>query len=179
MTSSTPDRRARRPSDDDTTAIRPIGPDDLARVLQINQQNVPEVGSVDADELAFLVDESALPLATWCSDELAGFCLVFAPGSPYESENYRWFAEHSPSAWYLDRVAFDARFQGRGLGRRLYAEVDRAMRDAEPPPPALTLEVNADPPNEASLAFHARLGFAEVGRRTSHGFVVSLMQRDL
>lgn len=30
-------------------------------------------------------------------------------------------------------------------------------------------EVNSDPPNPASDAFHARLGFAEVGAAAIHG----------
>ena len=33
----------------------------------------------------------------------------------------------------------------------------------------VTCEVNADPPNPASDAFHAALGFAEVGDAVIHG----------
>ena len=45
--------------------------------------------------------------------------------------------------------------------------------------PVLTLEVNLDPPNEPSLAFHARRGFVEVGQRDSGGHLVSLMAKPL
>jgi len=40
------------------------------------------------------------------------------------------------------------------------------------------LEVNADPPNEGSLRFHARLGFVEVGQQdTPYGIRVSMQMR--
>ena len=42
----------------------------------------------------------------------------------------------------------------------------------------LALEVNADPPNEGSLRFHARLGFVEVGQQdTPYGIRVSMQMR--
>ncbi len=163
--------------------VRPIAQTDLARALEINQANVPEVGPVDGERLAYLVDESTIALAVDASGtpgddpELAGFCLVLGPGSTYDSVNYAWFMSRYDDAMYLDRVAFDARFQGRGLGGVLYAEVARLMREEHAELPRLTLEVNLDPPNPGSLAFHAKHGFVEVGQQVSKGIVVSLMQR--
>jgi uncharacterized protein len=43
------------------------------------------------------------------------------PDSAYDSVNYRWFTERYDDFMYLDRVAFDAEAQGRGLGTLLYA----------------------------------------------------------
>lgn len=160
-------------------AIRPIVDDDLAPILDLNQANVPEVGPVDHDRLRFLVDESAIALAVEHDAVILGFCLVLGPGSTYDSANYTWFMEHHPTSMYLDRVAFDATAQGRGLGRALYSHVDQIMRTEHPTAEALTLEVNVDPPNEPSLGFHRALGFSEVGRQMSKGIEVSLMRRDL
>jgi hypothetical protein len=78
------------------------------------------------------------------------------------------------TSYYLDRVAFDAAAQGQGLGSALYAEVDRRLRDIGT---GLTLEVNIDPPNEPSLAFHRKHGFIEVGRQMSKGIEVSMMHK--
>lgn len=169
------------------TVIRPIANDDLPRILEINQANVPEVGSVDLGRMAYLVDESAIALAVEQAGDptdpdtptaIVGFCLVLAPGSSYDSVNYTWFMEHHGDAMYLDRVAFDEAAQGHGLGSRLYDEVDRIMRTEHPDSAGLTLEVNLDPPNEPSLRFHAKHGFREVGRQMSKGIEVSLMRRD-
>ena len=160
-----------------TPIVRPVVADDLPRLLEINEANVPAVGSVDADRLSFIVAESPIALAVEFGDDVAGFCLVLGSESAYDSVNYRWFTERYDRFMYLDRVAVDAKARGQGLGTLLYAEVDRLMReraDAE----HLALEVNVDPPNEGSLRFHARLGFVEVGQQdTPYGIRVSMQLR--
>ena len=159
--------------------FRPIAEGDLPRLLEINEANVPEVGPLDLDGLAFLVAEAAIGLAVEADDDIVGFCLVLASGSEYASVNYRWFMDHHPDSMYLDRVAFDAAAQGQGLGTALYAEVERVIGERFPTADAVTLEVNVDPPNEPSLRFHDKLGFVEVGRQMSKGIEVSLMRRPL
>jgi predicted GNAT superfamily acetyltransferase len=156
--------------------IRPIRADDLDRILAINEANAPEVGSVDRDRMAYLVDLSPIALGVELDGPLVGFCLVMPSTTGYDSVNYRWFTERFDDFMYLDRVAFDAASQGRGLGTLLYTEVDRAM--AAMGAAHLALEVNVDPPNETSLAFHARRGFVEVGRQdTPYGIRVSMQMR--
>lgn len=159
--------------------IRPLASTDLDRVLAINEANVPEVGSVDLARLEFIVAESPIALVAEVDDEVAGFCLVLDEHSSYDSVNYRWFIERFDRFMYLDRVAIEASARGRGLGRALYDEVDRLMA-ARGGVERLALEVNVDPPNEPSLAFHARLGFAEVGQQdTPYGIRVSMQMREL
>lgn len=158
--------------------IRDLSDDDLGCVLEINQANTPEVGSVDADRLTFLLDESVIALAATARAEVVGFALVLPPGSTYDSVNYRWFANRGDDVMYLDRVAIDAGHRRRGLGRALYTSVlDRIAAD-HADMTRLGLEVNIEPPNPASMAFHRELGFVEVGRQaTPYGAVVSLMER--
>ncbi len=163
--------------------IRDLRPADLPRVLEINQANVPEVGSVDAERLAWIVGMSPIALVAE-SDlgdgaEVAGFCLVLGDDAEYDSVNYSWFTERFGGFMYLDRVAVDAAARGRGLGTALYDEVERRMRGFDGVG-HLALEVNVDPPNEPSLAFHARLGFVEVGQQdTPYGIRVSMQSRPL
>ena len=45
-----------------TTLIRQIVPADLPQVLDLNEANVPAVGSLDAERLAALVSESPIAL---------------------------------------------------------------------------------------------------------------------
>jgi len=161
-----------------TVGVRSITAADLDRILAINEANVPEVGSVDAARMTFLLDASHIALAVEVGDTIVGFCLVMPSGAPYDSVNFRWFTERYDDFMYLDRVAFDAEAQGRGFGTLLYAEVARAMTELGST--RLALEVNADPPNEQSLAFHARRGFVEVGQQdTPYGIRVSMQMRRL
>jgi predicted GNAT superfamily acetyltransferase len=157
--------------------IRPIEPGDLDHILAINEANTPEVGSVDAERMRFIVGESPIALAVEVGDTIAGFCLVLGSNSSYDSVNYRWFTERYDGFMYLDRVAFGASHRGQGLGTLLYAQVDRAMAELGDVD-SLALEVNVDPPNEGSLRFHERLGFVEVGQQdTPYGIRVSMQMR--
>ncbi len=161
-----------------TLSIRPIHSTDLSPVLELNQANTPEVGSIDADRLEFLVDESAIALVATAGPAVLGFVLVLPPGSTYDSVNYRWFADRGDDVMYLDRVAIDAGHRGLGLGRALYASVFDRIETDHPDTTRLGLEVNVEPPNPASMAFHRRLGFTEVGQQqTPYGAFVSLMER--
>lgn len=147
-------------------------------MFEINQANTPEVGSVDPDRLDFIVQESAIALGAVEAGEVVGFVLVLPPGSPYDSVNYRWFADRGDDIMYLDRVAVEAEHRGRGLGRSLYSAVFDRISSEYPEIARLGLEVNVEPPNPGSMAFHLTLGFIEVGRqRTPYGGVVSLMER--
>ncbi len=166
-----------KPSPPDAAAVRDVEPTDLARILEINQANTPEVGSVDEDRMAFIVGESPIALVATVDDVVAGFCLVLGADSTYDSVNYRWFTSRYRGFMYLDRVAVDATYRGRGIGTLLYGEVDRRMSQLDGAD-HLALEINVDPPNEGSLRFHAGLGFAEVGQQdTPYGIRVSMQMR--
>jgi predicted GNAT superfamily acetyltransferase len=158
--------------------IRDICNDDLPALHAINEANVPEVGQVDEARLRALIDMSSVDLTVEVDGQVAGFCLVLPLGTGYDSVNYRWFTARYEDVMYLDRVAFDARFRRRGLGTLLYDEVER--RVAASGTRGLALEVNVEPPNPPSLAFHGGRGYLEVGRQhTPYGTEVSMMHKPL
>lgn len=156
--------------------IAPLDAADLAEVLDLNQANTPHVGDLGADRLAAIVDECSLALVARDEDgRLAGFVLVLAPGAAYDSPNYRWFSARYPDFRYVDRIAVDVAAHRSGLGRRLYGAVFDHARDQGAP--IVTAEVNVEPPNPVSTAFHTSFGFSEVGRQDTYGgsVTVSLM----
>jgi uncharacterized protein len=162
--------------------LREYTVDDLDAVHAINQAEVPAVGSETAAVLGRIASESVIALVAVDDDTdlIGGFCMVLAPGAEYDSGNYRWFGERYDDFVYLDRVAIAPPFQRRGIGRALYAEVERLAAQRRPSAGQFTLEVNLRPRNDGSLAFHAELGFVEVGQReTEYGALVSLMAKPL
>ena len=161
--------------------IRDYTAADLDVVHAINQAEVPAVGEETPEALARIGELSTIALvAEDDGGEIGGFCMVLEPGTEYESGNYRWFDERYDSFVYLDRIAIAPSFQRRGLGRRFYAEVERLAAERCPGAEQFTLEVNLRPRNDTSLAFHAALGFVEVGQReASYGALVSLMAKPL
>ncbi len=160
--------------------IRDIEASDLDSVLSINQDARPAVADLDRDRLAHLVGESSIALVAEAGSTVVGFCLVLVPNANYDSVNYTWFSARYRDFIYLDRVAIAPEHRGRGLGRALYAEVERLANLRTPEANTFTLEVNLRPRNEASLGFHTRLGFSEVGRQeTPYGAEVCLMAKSL
>lgn len=160
--------------------LREYRPDDLAAVHAINEAAYPAVGTETLEDLGHIGSESIIALIADVDDELAGFCFVLAPGADYDSMNYQWFSERYGDFVYLDRVALSPRFHRRGIGRAMYAEVERLSAERRPTATDFTLEVNLRPRNDQSLAFHAELGFVEVGQQeTDYGALVSLMAKPL
>lgn len=152
--------------------VDPVDEELLAAVLDLNQHWVPHVGTLTHQRLAALVSQASLALAAFGVADLEGFVIAMAPGADYSSPNYRWFERRHEDFTYIDRIAIDPRAQGRGLGRALYdaaADHGRAAGSG-----VLCAEVNVDPPNPRSQAFHARMGFVEVGRQWTYGHTVEV-----
>ena len=106
----------------------------------------------------------------------AGFVVTFAPGTGYDSENYRWFGDRfGDRFYYLDRVVLVEELRRQGVAGLVYDELESAAAAYD----RLVLEVNLVPENPASLAFHRRRGYAEVGRLGDEEHLVSLMARSL
>jgi predicted GNAT superfamily acetyltransferase len=106
----------------------------------------------------------------------AGFVVTFGPGTSYDSTNYRWFSErYGSDFYYLDRIVLHAEFRRHGLGSFVYDEMEAVAK----PYGRLALEVSVEPLNEASLAFHQRRGYAELGRLRDDSHEVLLMEKTL
>jgi predicted GNAT superfamily acetyltransferase len=138
--------------------ITPLGVELLGAALELNNAHAQELSLLDAPRLAQLRDWAWLAGAV---GELDAFILVFDQASAYDGLNFRWFRARYPRFAYVDRVAVAQHARGRGLARRLYQAVfDKARAERIP---LVTCEVNLDPPNPASDAFHAAMGFEPVG----------------
>jgi predicted GNAT superfamily acetyltransferase len=110
------------------------------------------------DDFEWLVANAAY--AKWCPGQ-CGFLIAFDERAPYRNSNFEWFRTRYAAFSYIDRVVVDPAHRGRGLARRLYEDLfTQSLASGRS---LVVCEVNAVPPNPASDAFHARLGFAPVG----------------
>ncbi|AYF99558.1 GNAT family N-acetyltransferase [Protaetiibacter intestinalis] len=155
--------------------MRPVAVGDLAALVAINDAATPAVPVTPPDEFASLVADSTLALVAERDAVPVGFVLAMVPGLDYASENYRFFSARSDDFLYIDRIVLAPAARGAGLGRELYGRVFDAARARGAS--EVTCEVNVEPPNPESLAFHAAMGFAEVGRQATKGgaIVVALL----
>lgn len=156
--------------------MTPMAPERLDGVLALNNAHAAELSLLDHDRLAGLVRQ-----ALWAAQvgDVDGFVLLLDETAAYDSPNFRWFRERYGRFAYVDRVVVAAHARGRGLARRLYAGAFAAAGAAGRQ--VVAAEVNRIPPNPASDAFHAALGFREVGQAAIHGGTrtVRYLLRDL
>jgi len=143
---------------------------DVPRLVELNDAASPAVPITSATEMAALLGAAGFTLAARDDDTLVGFVIGMHSGADYSSENYRFFDARSSDFLYVDRIVIDAERRGAGIGRALYEAVFDLARTGGLR--EVTCEVNLDPPNPESLAFHARLGFTCVGEQeTKNGSV--------
>jgi predicted GNAT superfamily acetyltransferase len=133
-------------------------------LLALNNAHALELSWLEPERLRKLVAEAFVARRAGVADALL---LAFDQDADYDSVNFLWFRDRFDRFVYVDRVVVADAARGRGLARRLYDDLFAAARAAGHT--RIVCEVNSDPPNPASDAFHAALGFVPVGTAQIHG----------
>jgi predicted GNAT superfamily acetyltransferase len=159
-----------------TPADLTASPDLAQALLALNNAHAVELSWLEPPRLAHLVAEAFLAERIGQADALL---LTFDQDADYDSPNFLWFRERFPRFVYVDRVVVAAQARGRGHARRLYQTLFEQARAAGHE--RIVCEVNSNPPNPASDAFHADLGFVVVGTADIYGGekTVTYLERDL
>ena len=141
--------------------IRDVREHELDSVLALNNAAGPAILPLDAARLRrFYTDADYFRVAER-DGTLAGFLVGFSSTANHDSDNFRWFREHYPDFFYIDRIVVASRRRGGGVGRAFYADV---QSHAELRYPQLACEVFLDDGNDPALLFHGSFGFREVGQ---------------
>lgn len=140
--------------------IRPLISDDFEAALRLNNAAVPHVNELDTANLADLAEEAAVAHVGEQNGAIVALLIALGPGAAYGSLNYGWFSERYDDFLYIDRIVIDGAARGGGLGRTLYEDLVRRVAGQTA---RIVCEVNEDPPNPGSLAFHTAMGFTPVG----------------
>jgi len=151
----------------ETRKIRPATPEDYEQILRLNEESVHFLSPLSKEKLEHLHRQSELLTVVEVDGAVEAFVLALREGKDYDSVNYTWFARNYDKFLYIDRVVVSLRQQSSGLGKLLYEEVFKHA-DATGVP-AVTAEIDIEPPNPVSLKFHERFGFQEVGRQPVAG----------
>jgi predicted GNAT superfamily acetyltransferase/uncharacterized protein YggU (UPF0235/DUF167 family) len=156
--------------------LRELTRADWPRLLELNLASERELSALDEQRLEWILSLAQRAVGVERDGEVVGFALALAPGTSYDSENYRWFASRFERFLYLDRIAVAESQRRRGFAMQLYDAMEAAARPFE----RMVCEVNVLPANPASLAFHAARGYTELGR-LEHGpeKAVALLAKEL
>jgi predicted GNAT superfamily acetyltransferase len=127
-------------------------------VLALNNTHARELSWLEPERLEHLIEHAFLVRRI---GELDAFLIALDQDADYDSPNFQWFRARYPRFVYVDRIVVASSAQGCGFARRLYRDLfEHAIRAGHH---NVFCEVNRNPPNPASDAFHAALGFVEVG----------------
>lgn len=136
--------------------IRDANTNDLAIIHKFNEGEVPNVNSIRRKDFLNFLKIASNFVVIESNGEIAGFMITLREAAEYKSLNYQFFSNHYKEFEYVDRIVINEKFQGRGLGRKLY---DFLFENSEAE--LLCCEVNMKPQNPGSMAFHQKLGFNE------------------
>jgi hypothetical protein len=138
----------------DAAPTAPIG----ETLLVLNNAHAQELSWLEPALLQHLVKQAFLARRI---GNLDAFILALDQDAKYDSPNFLWFRARYSRFVYVDRVVVASSARGRGCARRLYLDLfEHAVRAGHD---RIVCEVNTRPPNPESDAFHAALGFVEVG----------------
>ncbi len=138
--------------------VRTLASGASVALLALNNAHAEDLSPLSERKMARLVDRAFFAGRIGEAD---AFLIAFDQDADYDSPNFLWFRERFERFVYVDRIAVAPAARGRGLAKALYAaliaEASAAGHDR------VVCEVNAEPPNPASDALHAALGFVAVG----------------
>ena len=141
---------------------------------EINQQQVPKVGSVSLEEFLNLIKISNISYGFMKKGICFGFLICLRENTNYQSINYKFFQKRHNKFLYIDRIAIANKYQSSGIGSNLYSKL-LSIKDKFNIP--ICAEVNIDPPNEVSINFHIKHGFSKITESTiKEGYSVVYME---
>jgi len=144
--------------------IQDLGLPDMTWVLALNNAHVNETSFLDASGISALLDH-----AFYCRGIDRGataLLIALDQNAPYDNPNFNWFKQRYDSFVYIDRVIVDGAARGQGFAKRLYEDLFTKARNGGHG--RVVCEINIDPPNPVSDAFHGAMGFAVVGQAIIH-----------
>lgn len=148
----------------DKTIIRPYEARDEEAILQLNEDSVSVLSPMDKTRFMHLKSLSRLILVAEYNKKVVAFLIGFSDNANYDSVNYQWFSARLKSFFYIDRIVVNKKYRSLGLGRTFYSKIsDLAKQQGMK---WLVAEIDIEPPNEKSLAFHNRQQFVEVAKQT-------------
>jgi uncharacterized protein len=147
-----------------TRAIQALRLPDISYMLPLNNTHTAETSLLDEASLAALL--SMAFYARGIDRGATALLIALEHTACYTNPNFNWFKTHRESFIYVDRVIISSAARGQGLGRALYRDLFAAAKQAGHD--RVVCEVNIDPPNPTSEAFHAAMGFIGIGQATIH-----------
>jgi predicted GNAT superfamily acetyltransferase len=143
-------------------AINDLSSLDATVVLTLNNAHAKETSRLDDASLAALLEMAFY--ARGVDQGATAFLIALDQNASYANPNFKWFKASRESFVYIDRIIVASSARGMGIAKFLYRDLFRAAK--EDGHDRVVCEVNIEPPNLVSEAFHVALGFHPIGQAT-------------
>ncbi|WP_285713062.1 GNAT family N-acetyltransferase [Erythrobacter oryzae] len=127
-------------------------------LVALNNRSAVETSLLEPERFEHMV---AGAFAALHVPDVRALLITFDQSADYDSPNFLWFRDRFARFVYIDRIVVDEAARGLGLARKLYEQLFDLAHAAGHD--LIACEVNSQPPNPGSDAFHAAMGFAEAG----------------
>lgn len=162
----------------DIASNGPARAEDFSSLLELNAQSTPGVSLLSRAELNDIFQQASYFHVLKLDSLVLGYIIAYFCDSLYEGEEFICFRSLYTNFLYIDQVAVLAAYRARGIGTRLYRELEAWANKQGIS--LLACEVNLLPPNPISLRFHERQGYRAAGElATQDGRRVALMTKKL
>ena len=137
---------------------------DATDILLLNNTHAKETSALDDASLTALLDMAFY--ARGIDRGATALLIALEHNAAYVNPNFMWFQASRESFVYIDRIIVSISARGQGIARVLYEDLIVAAKRGGHD--RVVCEVNIEPPNPVSEAFHVAMGFEAVGQATIH-----------
>ena len=137
---------------------------DATALLLLNNANAKETASLDDAGLKALLGIAFY--ARGIDRGATAFLIALEQTAAYVNPNFMWFKASRESGVYIDRIIVSIVARGQGIARLLYQDLFAAAKRSGHD--RVVCEVNIEPPNPVSEAFHVAMGFEAIGQAAIH-----------
>jgi predicted GNAT superfamily acetyltransferase len=130
----------------------------LDLLVTLNNAHARETSWLDHRRLSHMVEQSCYARGI---APAKGFLLAFHQHAVYDSPNFLWWQNRQQTFVYIDRILVSLDSRRQGIARILYEDLFQWA--ASEGYSTIGCEVNEEPPNPLSDAFHEAMGFLQIG----------------
>ena len=166
--------------------FEPINKRTIKKCHELNEKNVPNVGSKSIEGLANSLENSDYSECIHFENQVIGFVICFLDSEKTKSymkeidhKNFREINNRVNNFLYIDRIAVNSNYRNKKLGSQLYSNIINFSKNNSIE--SLTAEINLLPSiNIPSFEFHKKFDFKEIDTvQYSEDYKVSLQKKEI
>ena len=166
--------------------FEPINKRTIKKCHELNEKNVPNVGSKSLEGLASSLVNSDYSECIHFENQVIGFVICFLDSEKTKSymkemdhKNFREISNRVSNFLYIDRIAVNSNYRNKKLGSQLYSNIINFSKNNSIE--SLTAEINLLPSiNIPSFEFHKKFDFKEIDTvQYSEDYKVSLQKKEI